>query len=104
MPLTLLGIAILHQLQEDGYQSLHTYHGHVNQLIIDRTTNWPPWIANVYSTLFFTLCHTSFAWHAELFRGIPFYAPYSGLQKHDRIIESLANENTLNSNRNTGRY
>ncbi len=42
-------------------------------LLIDNTTNWPPWIANLYSTIFFTVYHTSYAWYAELFRGIPFY-------------------------------
>ena len=43
-------------------------------LLIDETTKWPPWVANVYSNIFFTLYHTSYAWQAELFRGIPFYA------------------------------
>ena len=43
-------------------------------LLIDKTNNWPPWIANLYSTILFTIYHTSYAWHAELFRGIPFYA------------------------------
>lgn len=43
-------------------------------LLIDETIKWPPWMANIYSTLFFTIYHTSYAWHAELFRGIPFYA------------------------------
>jgi membrane protease YdiL (CAAX protease family) len=43
-------------------------------LLIDETTHWKPWMANVYSTVLFTIYHTSYAWHAELFRGIPFYA------------------------------
>jgi membrane protease YdiL (CAAX protease family) len=43
-------------------------------LLIDKTNNWPPWVANLYSTILFTIYHTSYAWHAKLFRGIPFYA------------------------------
>jgi len=43
-------------------------------VLIDETSNWAPWKANLYSTVIFTLYHTSYAWHAELFRGIPFYA------------------------------
>ena len=43
-------------------------------ILIDETQKWSPWMANLYSTLLFTLYHTSYAWHAELFRGIPFYA------------------------------
>ena len=42
-------------------------------LLIDNTKSWQPWFANLYSTILFTLYHTSYAWHAELFRGIPFY-------------------------------
>jgi membrane protease YdiL (CAAX protease family) len=43
-------------------------------LLIDETQNWSPWFANLYSTILFTIYHTSYAWYSELFRGIPFYA------------------------------
>ena len=43
-------------------------------VLIDATEHWPKWASVAYSTVLFTAYHTSYAYQAELFRGIPFYA------------------------------
>ena len=42
-------------------------------LLLDITAKWPGWVSLLYSSIFFTLWHSAFAWYSDGARNLPFY-------------------------------
>jgi membrane protease YdiL (CAAX protease family) len=42
-------------------------------MLLDVTAKWPSWAGVLYSTLFFTVFHSAFAWYSPAARNVPFY-------------------------------
>ncbi|MFH1851468.1 MAG: CPBP family intramembrane glutamic endopeptidase [Candidatus Neomarinimicrobiota bacterium] len=42
-------------------------------LLLDVTKKWPTWLAATYSSVFFMVWHSAFAWQSDAVRALPFY-------------------------------